>query len=143
MSKLGVRYARGFTLVEVLLALLVLSVGLLGAAAMLLGSLRGHARALQRLEATQLVRDMADRIRANALCRAGYVPDSADGAHFESAARALFPHGDFTATVEFAPATGPAAPDRYLITLDWRGARDADDFDGVALQVLAQPPVAG
>ena len=67
-----------------------------------------------------------------------------DRAHFASAARALFAHQDFTASVEFAPAIGPAAPDRYVISLRWRDSRDAtDDTDAVALQVLAQLPVAG
>ena len=67
-----------------------------------------------------------------------------DRIHFASAARALFPHQDFAASVEFAPAIGPAAPDRYVISLRWRDTRDAaDDTDAVALQVLAQSPVAG
>lgn len=157
--------ARGFSMLEVLLALAVLSVGLLGAAAMLLDSLRTHGGALQQLGATQLARDMADRIRANPRARALYDTRSAapavidcaepdgceatqlaavDRAHFASAARALFAHQHFTASVEFAPAIGPAAPDRYVISLRWRDARDAaDDTDAVALQVLAQSPVAG
>jgi prepilin-type N-terminal cleavage/methylation domain-containing protein len=40
--------ARGFSMLEVLLALVVMSVGLLGAAAMLLDSLRTHGSALRR-----------------------------------------------------------------------------------------------
>jgi hypothetical protein len=43
--------------------------------------------------------------------------------------------------VEFAPAIGPAVPDRYVISLRWRDA--AHDTDAVAIQVLAQMPVAG
>jgi len=161
----GLPRARGFSMLEVLMALAVLSVGLLGAAAMLLDSLRVHGSALHRLGATQLARDMADRIRANPRARALYdtrsaapvasdcaEPDSCeamqlaavDRIHFASAARALFPHQDFAASVEFAPAIGPAAPDRYVISLRWRDTRDAaDDTDAVALQVLAQSPVAG
>ena len=157
--------ARGFSLLEALLALVVLSVGLLGAAVMLLDSLRTHGGALRRLGATQLARDMADRIRANPRARESYdtrgaplaVTDCAapgsceamqvaalDRAHFAAAARALFAHQEFTASVEFAPAIGPAAPDRYVISLRWRDSRDAsDDTDAVALQVLAQLPVAG
>ena len=69
--------ARGFSMLEVLLALAVLSVGLLGAAAMLLDSLRTHGGALRRLGATQLARDMADRIRANPRARALYDSRSA------------------------------------------------------------------
>jgi len=156
--------ARGFSMLEVLLALAVLSVGLLGAAAMLLDSLRTHGGALHRVAATQLARDMADRIRANPRARASYDTRTAapavdcaghdgceamqlaaaDRAHFASAARALFAHQDFTASVEFAPAIGPAAPDRYVISLRWRESPDAaGDTDAVAVQVLAQSPVAG
>ena len=154
--------ARGFSMLEVLLALVVLSVGLLGAAAMLLDSLHTHGGASRRINATQLACDMADRIRANPRARALYDTRSVvpvvgpcaepggcdalqlaalDRAHFESAARALFAHQDYTASVEFAPAIGPAVPDRYVISLRWRDA--AEDTDAVAIQVLAQLPVAG
>jgi type IV pilus assembly protein PilV len=149
--------ARGFTLIEAMLSLVVLSVGLLGAAAMLLDSLRTQAGALQTLGATRLLADMADRIRANPLGRAHYDTDesgsaacgesegcdsaqlaAADRAHFETVARVLFPQG--TTDVRFEPATGPAAPERYLITLRWR---DAIEVTEMTMQVLAQSPVAG
>jgi type IV pilus assembly protein PilV len=154
--------ARGFTLVEAMLSLVLLSIGLLGAAAMLLDSLRGHAFALQRLGATRLLADMADRIRANPRGGAHYdtgEPDgtsclesagcdiagraAADRARFQAAARELFPHELVAASVEYAPAIGPAAPDRYVITLRWRDARESGADVAVALQVLAQLPVAG
>jgi type IV pilus assembly protein PilV len=57
---------RGVSLVETLVALVVLSVGLLGVAALLLQSVRGSRTALFRTHAVNLVSDMADRIRANA-----------------------------------------------------------------------------
>jgi type IV pilus assembly protein PilV len=156
---------RGFSIIEVMISLVVLSVGLLGAAAMLLDSLRNNAGALQSLGATHLVRDMADRIRANLSGREHYdtrhgiagsgacvEPEgcnaaqlaAADRARFAAAAGALFVHDDFTASVEYEPATGPAAPSRYVITLRWRGSLDAlEDIRSVTLQVLAQSPVAG
>jgi type IV pilus assembly protein PilV len=55
----------GFTLIEALVALLVLSVGLLGVAAMQLSSLQANNGAFQRTQATFLAQDMADRMRAN------------------------------------------------------------------------------
>lgn len=57
--------ARGFTLIESLVALLVLSIGLLGIAAMQLASLQANNGAFQRTQATFLAQDMADRMRAN------------------------------------------------------------------------------
>jgi type IV pilus assembly protein PilV len=59
------RAARGFTLVESLVALLVLSIGLLGVAAMQLSSLQANNGAFQRSQATFLAQDIADRMRAN------------------------------------------------------------------------------
>jgi type IV pilus assembly protein PilV len=158
------RKPRGFTLLETLIALVVLSVGLLGAAALLLGSLRGHAGALRRVAALSLAGDMAARIRANPRGGAHYDTSTpaatpsicgessgcdiaqlaaADRAHFESAARALFPRTVTDVRVEYVPATGPATPARYLITLRWSDARSDAGTDSVALQVLWQAPVAG
>lgn len=150
--------ARGFTLLESLVALVVLSLGLLGAWALLLTSLRGHADAHRYAAATQLARDMVDRIRANPRAGAAYAtadgipPDircdpapceasqraAADRGYFLRAAQALLP-GEATAAIDYEPATGPAATDRYAVTLRWRGTRD--DVR-VTLQLLA-PPVAG
>ncbi|MBT8132049.1 MAG: type IV pilus modification protein PilV [Gammaproteobacteria bacterium] len=55
----------GFTLIEVLVALVVLSIGLLGIAALQIDSVRTGYSALQRTHAVNLAADMADRIRAN------------------------------------------------------------------------------
>jgi len=57
--------ASGFTLVEVLVALIVLSIGMLGIAALYLESLRASRQALVRTQAVTLASDIADRIRAN------------------------------------------------------------------------------
>ncbi len=64
--------ARGFTLVEVLVALVVLSIGMLGIAALYVESLRAGRTALVRSEAVNLASDMADRIRANRTGGASY-----------------------------------------------------------------------
>lgn len=59
------RFARGFTLVEAMVALLVLSIGLLGIAALYVETLSASRSALLRTQAVTLASDLADRIRAN------------------------------------------------------------------------------
>ena len=55
----------GFTLIEVLIAMIVLAVGLLGLAGLQATSLRNNQSAYNRIKATQLAYDIADRMRAN------------------------------------------------------------------------------
>ena len=56
---------QGVTLIEALITLLVVSVGLLGVAAMQVVGLQEGASALRQSQAIWLAYDMADRIRAN------------------------------------------------------------------------------
>lgn len=56
---------RGFTLIEVLVAIVVLSIGLLGLAGLQTVSLRNNHSAYLRGQATLLAYDIADRMRAN------------------------------------------------------------------------------
>lgn len=56
---------QGFSLIEVLVALLVLSVGLLGLAALQTTSLKYNTDSYVRTQATFLVYDIVDRMRAN------------------------------------------------------------------------------
>ena len=60
------RQARGFTMLEVLVAILVVTLGLLGLAGLQTVGLRNNTSSAQRTIATQLAYDMADRMRANA-----------------------------------------------------------------------------
>jgi type IV pilus assembly protein PilV len=55
----------GFTLLEVLIALLVLSIGLLGLAALQTTGLRSNQMASMRTLATQFAYEITDRMRAN------------------------------------------------------------------------------
>jgi len=54
-----------FTLFEVLIAMLVLSIGLLGLASLQAAGMRNNNSAYMRSQASILAYDMADRIRAN------------------------------------------------------------------------------
>ena len=60
------RLQRGFSLVEAMVALMVLSIGMLGIAGLYVESLRAGRTAIYRTQAINLASDMAERIRANA-----------------------------------------------------------------------------
>lgn len=64
---------RGFTLVEALVALVVLSVGLLGVAKLVLGAVHADDSAYMRGQATQLAYELLDQMRAN---RPGGIADN-------------------------------------------------------------------
>ena len=59
------RPAEGFSLLEVLIAVLILSIGLLGLAALHATSLKANHGAYHKSQATFLAYDMVDRLRAN------------------------------------------------------------------------------
>ena len=59
-------------MVEVLVALVVLAIGLLGIAALYLNSLQSGRTAIYRTEAINLAADLADRIRMNRTAQASY-----------------------------------------------------------------------
>lgn len=63
-NRLGNR-ARGFTLLEILISLLVLSVGLLGLAGLQVNGLHSNQDSYYLTQAMAQAYDMADRIRAN------------------------------------------------------------------------------
>ena len=56
---------RGLSMIELLVAVLVLAIGVLGITALQMVSLQNNRGALFRAEAVQLAYDMMDRIRAN------------------------------------------------------------------------------
>ena len=63
---------KGFTLLEVLVALVILSVGLLGLAGLQTTGIRNNHSANLRSQATILAYDITDRIRANKANSAAY-----------------------------------------------------------------------
>jgi type IV pilus assembly protein PilV len=58
-------HGRGFTLIEVMVAQLVLSIGLLGLAALQTSALRTQEAAAMHTRAVQAAQDMVERMRAN------------------------------------------------------------------------------
>lgn len=59
------RSAAGFSLLEILIAVVVLSIGVLGMASLQFASLRSNQQSYQRSQATALVSSLLDRMRAN------------------------------------------------------------------------------
>lgn len=62
---MGIAKQRGFTLIEVLITLLILSIGLLGLAGLQMTALKLNDSAERRSQATILAYDILDRMRAN------------------------------------------------------------------------------
>jgi type IV pilus assembly protein PilV len=119
----------GFTLLEVLATLVLLSVGMLGIAMLYLESLRINQLALQRTQAVTLAADLADRIRANRVpadtyaCGDPCLPGSGgnavaatDLARWLDDVAGQLPDG--TGAVRFTAAT-IGAPARYVVTVRW------------------------
>lgn len=62
-----IRQTQGFTLIEVLVAILIVAVGILGVAGMQVVSMQQNRNALLRDQALQAGNDILDRMRANSL----------------------------------------------------------------------------
>jgi len=75
------RHSGGFTLIEVMIALVIFTVALLGLAGLQAASLRDNQLAYLNTVATQLAHDMGERIRANpaAAAAGAYLVDNVNG----------------------------------------------------------------
>ncbi|WP_457668189.1 type IV pilus modification protein PilV [Thiolapillus sp.] len=71
------RPQRGTTLVEVLIAALIIGIGLLGIASLQVKALQASTNAESRAIATDIAASLADRIRANLINKADYVNETA------------------------------------------------------------------
>ena len=130
----------GFTMVEVLVALVVLAIGLLGIAALYLNSLQAGRTAIYRTEAVALAADLADRVRMNRSAQNAYaaaftdveVPVSAcettggctdvelattDLSSWKQAITERLPEGEGQVLVTLPVAAGE--PTSYVVTVRW------------------------
>ena len=63
--KIAANKSSGFTLIEVLIAVVILSIGLLGLAGLQTLALRQNTSSQSRSQAVELINDLTDRMRAN------------------------------------------------------------------------------
>jgi len=123
----------GFSLVEVLIALVIMSVGMLGIAGLYVESMQAGRTSIFRHNAVTLAGDVADRIRANPRAGAAYEGDGLDEGcvggttdcdETEMAENDIFlwkdqaddtlPGGDVTVTFD-----ATVFPNEYTIDVSW------------------------
>lgn len=116
----------GFSLIEVLISIVVLSIGLLGAAGLMGSSLRNTNTAYYRSQATVLADDMLDRMRANiTAAREGRYDIAMDGTITASATDvALFDAQEWLTTLSVTIPDGAGsvnvnADGVVQITIEW------------------------
>ncbi len=136
----GMKSQSGFTMVETLVALVVLAIGMLGIAALYLNSLQAGRTAIYRTQAVTLAADLADSIRSNRAAVANYgnvygdafaavgacattagcsATDLAatDLSRWKAALAQLLPNGQGQVVVTLPAAAGE--PANYVITVQW------------------------
>jgi type IV pilus assembly protein PilV len=143
---------RGFSLIEAMVALVVLSVGMMGIAAMYAEGLGAGRVAVLRTQAVNLVSDMADRIRVNRLGGAAYEGTAANkkcdpqsggpldctpadmAVHdlyvWNDEIAALLPAGE--GSVDYDASTSPPT---YTITVEWTEPGVGEQSYALAIQV--------
>jgi type IV pilus assembly protein PilV len=72
MRAMNARTNAGFSMVEALIAVLIVAIGLMGVASLIVESVKNGHGALLRTQAVNLVSDMLERIRANPLAGDAY-----------------------------------------------------------------------
>jgi type IV pilus assembly protein PilV len=143
----GMKPQNGFTMVETLVALVVLAIGMLGIAALYLNSLQAGRTAIYRTQAVNLAADLADRIRANRTAVASYsilfaagaaeVPAcyttagctaaelaASDLSRWKASIAQQLPNGQGQVAVTLPVAAGE--PASYVITVRWAEVGEAN-----------------
>lgn len=108
----------GFTLLEVLVAFAVLTLGLLGIVTMMMLSLETAASARHRLVAASVANDLAERMRANipGIDGNAYVTDSASDCTTPPAFRCAMTPGHGADGIDLCSATQMAIWDLYEVS---------------------------
>ncbi|MCG8488062.1 MAG: type IV pilus modification protein PilV [Chromatiales bacterium] len=109
------------TLIEVLVAAVVIGIGLMGVAALQVAALQGSSNAQYRSKATDIISNLSDRIRANPDGIVDYV-SAAGGANCDASTPldicAMAPDANTTAGVSACSPTQLAAYDLWEVRCD-------------------------
>ncbi len=142
----------GFSLVEVLIALVIMSVGMLGIAGLYVESMQAGRTSIFRHNAVTVASDVADRIRANPSAGAAYegvrgnnncVLGNVDCDPVQMAANdidlwktqadGMLPNGDVTITYD-----DTVTPPTYRIVIAWVEASEAQSYT-ILIPAAASP----
>ena len=142
----GRRSHSGFTLIEAMVALVVLSIGLLGIAALYVETLRASRTSLNRSVAVTLATGLADRMRANrnpadaydcaGACAAGEGGNAiaiADITDWVNTITQQLPEG--TGSITYVPPANAVSPDAYVVQVNWT---EVGQDDPVAYQIRVE-----
>ncbi|WP_208296632.1 type IV pilus modification protein PilV [Massilia sp. CCM 8734] len=145
------RRQQGFSLIEILITMLIMSVGLLGIAGIILTNLKNNQSSQARGQATVLINDIVDRMRANRttaqtlvnglspydLALNAQAPTDAsvasvDLTQWRAAAAQAIPSG--TGSVTYTPATR-----KFVILVQWDDSRvkATATTNGLAAQTIS------
>lgn len=128
MISFSLQRQRGVSLIEVLVTVVILSVGLLGVAAMQAFSLQSGQAAFQRTQATTIAYEISDQLRANRsrMLGGGAMPGLAE---WQNWASQMLPAG----TVAI---TGPDGNGEVTVTVSWTDQRGRDALTGAETVVI-------
>jgi type IV pilus assembly protein PilV len=156
---IATKTSKGFSLVEVLIALIIMSVGMLGIAGLYVQSMQAGRTSMLRHHAVNLASDIADRIRANPTAGAAYIASTGadnncvgqgvDCSVDQMAAQDIFLWQQQAAA--FLPAMGDgsqqvivaynaaATPPTYTITVRWDEPTPDNIAPSYSIQVSVNP----
>lgn len=143
-TRINGRKQSGITMIEALVALVILSVGMLGIAGLYVSGVKAGRSALLRTQAVNLASDMADRIRANRRAAVAYDMETYGGEpedqgcindactaeelaeddlfRWKTAVEATLPGRPLPEVNVELTFEDPLETDRYLVTVSWHEA---------------------
>ncbi len=145
MMTTALKNQKGLGMIEVLVAVVILAIGLLGLAAMQVTASRTTTQSAQKTQAILLAEDMIERIRANRgaagsydgvtvgsgdSCVTDFSPSSSDVATndingWSNSVRCLLADGSGQVDVDTTANT-------VAVTLSWEDRKDSSDADAIA-----------